>query len=230
MSIEKPNYYAILPANVRYDGALRPNAKLLYAEITALTNRQGFCTEGNAYFASLFELSKKTVSDLLSQLEKRGYIRVKVLRNAEKTVVGREIYIAEPILKNGDTSPYFSGDSPPKKAATPIPKKAAINKEDIINITKGRDVWYEYANGDDELLAALRDFELMRVKLKKPMTERARTLLLSELDKLAKDRQTKIDILYQSIVRCWTSVYPLKGGPAPEHAQGKPQSRRYEEW
>ena len=30
---EKPNYYAILSAEVRYDNRLRPNVKLLYAGI-----------------------------------------------------------------------------------------------------------------------------------------------------------------------------------------------------
>ena len=35
---EKPSYYAIIPANVRYDKRLTDKAKLLYGEITCLTN------------------------------------------------------------------------------------------------------------------------------------------------------------------------------------------------
>lgn len=32
---EHRSYYAIIPANVRYDKRLKPNTKLLYGEITA---------------------------------------------------------------------------------------------------------------------------------------------------------------------------------------------------
>lgn len=221
MSTEKPGYFAILPANVRYDEALRPNAKLLFAEITALSNKSGYCTAGNAYFAELFGLSKKTISELISQLETRGYLRVEVMRGERKEVVQRALSIVTPIPKNRDTSP--------EKTEDPIPKNVKENNTRIIN----KDVWAEYAGEDAELLSALRDFEVMRVKRKKPMTDRARKLLLAELDKLASDREIKIAILYQSIVRCWDSVYPLKtSGPAPEQAQpAKPTpSRRYEEW
>ena len=74
--MEKPSYYAVLPANVRYDERLRPNAKLLYAEITALCNKDGRCWATNNYFANLYKLHKKTISDLVSTLEKLGYLKI----------------------------------------------------------------------------------------------------------------------------------------------------------
>lgn len=34
--MEKPNYFAIMPASVRYDKNLKPMEKIIYSEITAL--------------------------------------------------------------------------------------------------------------------------------------------------------------------------------------------------
>lgn len=78
------------------------------------------------------------------------------------------------------------------------------------------DPWYDYAAGDKLLLSALRDFEVMRNKRKKPMTDRSRRVLAGKLDTLSGgDSKAKVALLEQSIVHCWDSVYPLKGEDAP---------------
>ena len=72
----QPNYYAIIPANVRYDKDLEPNAKLLYAEITALWQREGYCWASNAYFAKLYDVEIRTVRMWIESLKKKKYIVV----------------------------------------------------------------------------------------------------------------------------------------------------------
>lgn len=73
---KKPGYWAVLPAQIRYDPAIPPNAKLLYAEISSLTDVRGYCYAANAYFEKLFELSERTISRLIRTLADAGYIRV----------------------------------------------------------------------------------------------------------------------------------------------------------
>ena len=74
--MNKTNYYAILPSTIRYDENLKPNVKLLYAEITALCNMNGECFASNRYFAELYGKSKGTISGWVSDLVKAGYVKI----------------------------------------------------------------------------------------------------------------------------------------------------------
>lgn len=73
---EQPSFYSIIPATVRYDDSICPNAKLLYGEITALCNKQGFCWANNKYFADIYKTSIRTIQRWIEQLAKAGYIFV----------------------------------------------------------------------------------------------------------------------------------------------------------
>lgn len=89
---EKPSYYAILTADVRYHKNLTPNAKLLYAEITALENMNGRCFANNKYFADLYGVSKTSVSKWISQLESFNCIKtVYIYKEGSKEIDKRYI-------------------------------------------------------------------------------------------------------------------------------------------
>ena len=77
---DKPNYYAVIPAEVRYSEQLSPQAKLIYAEITALCNAKGFCYASNKYFADLYQISVITVSRLINQLIRHKFIDSELIR------------------------------------------------------------------------------------------------------------------------------------------------------
>ena len=71
---QQPNYYAIISAEVRYDKNLTANAKLLYAEVTALLNMNGECFATNKYFSNLYGKSVVTISKWIGELISNGYI------------------------------------------------------------------------------------------------------------------------------------------------------------
>ena len=86
---EKPNYYAVIPAQVRYSKELTPNAKLLYAEITALCNMNGKCTASTEYFCRLYEVSRVSIQKWLKNLEDNNYILILriVIRSILKNLI-----------------------------------------------------------------------------------------------------------------------------------------------
>ena len=70
-----PGYYAVIPADVRYDKKLNPNSKLLYGEITALCNKEGYCWASNSYFAELYGCTPQSISNWIQELISENYIR-----------------------------------------------------------------------------------------------------------------------------------------------------------
>jgi DNA-binding MarR family transcriptional regulator len=84
---ERPYYYAIIPAIVRYDKALHPNAKLLYGEITALLNFRNECDATDLYFSKLYELTEGQVSRLVKQLISRGYLTTEIRQKDGKRLL-----------------------------------------------------------------------------------------------------------------------------------------------
>ena len=81
---------------------------------------------------------------------------------------------------------------------------------------KQKDLFAEFANGDTKLLSALRAFDQMRTQIKKPMTERAKELLLAKLQTFPPRDWTAI--LDQSVMSCWQGIFPLGGDKAQRTA------------
>ena len=87
---EKPNYYAIIPADVRYDEKLKLGEKMMYGEITALSKKNGICYASNNYFAKLYNVSPQAISKWIKNLEKNNYISISYERDG-KAIIKRNI-------------------------------------------------------------------------------------------------------------------------------------------
>lgn len=205
---EQINYYAVIPANVRYDDDLPPNAKLLYGEITALCNQNGYCWATNKYFAELYGVSKVSISKWVKALEERGYITTELKRReGTKEIEHRYITILNEGIK--------------EKLNTPIKEKFKENNTSSFNTTLNKKKERK-KNGYDELLSSVEDESLrelyidyikMRKLIKAPMTDRALQMLINkvgELEPNSIERQKRL--LQTAIMNNWKSVYPLKEG------------------
>jgi hypothetical protein len=99
----KPSYFSIMTAEVRYDEELKPMEKILYSEITALSNKLGYCYASNSYFAKLYKVDKLTVSRWISNLVKKKYLYNDMTMTDSKTE--RKLFV------NLDSYIKYSGKS-----------------------------------------------------------------------------------------------------------------------
>ena len=176
----KPNYYGIIPSNVRYDKRLTPNAKLLYAEITALCNDKGYCWASNKYFADLYEVSTTSISKWISQLCEFKYITSEIIyKEGTKEILNRYLRLV--------TYPIE------EKLNTPIEEKLkdnnTINNNTINNNTINFDKLLSFLNSKTG-----RNFKIINEATKKKYKARL------------KEGYTKDDIL-NAIINAVNSEY-----------------------
>ena len=210
--MEKPNFYGIMPADVRYDKNLKPMEKILYTEITALTNSKGYCFATNSYFAELYDVHKNTVGCWISNLEKQGYIKtVLIYKNGTKEILERRIYInqksVDPVNEKIDTPQSKNCDPVNEKIDTPINKKIEDNNTRI-NITR-LILNNKYIYRSKEFIEAFESYKKMRKSIKKPMTGNSVKRMLKKLEKIGNE-ETAIKMLNQAEDKCWLDVYEIK--------------------
>lgn len=88
-----PSFFSILTADVRYSDKIKALEKLLFSEVTALSNKNGYCTAGNEYFSQVYGISERTVTRRLGKLAKAGFIKIVIEQNTDKgNGVIRKIY------------------------------------------------------------------------------------------------------------------------------------------
>lgn len=236
----KPGYYAVIPADVRYDDRIPPNAKLLYGEISALIGSDGFCFASNQYFADIYKVTPESIARLLSKLESAGYITRQLEKDGSGKVLRRKIFLDvstpdEQPLTNIVTTPQQNcGEGGNKKVKDTNTSITNIEKENIKEKGAGKrshltdeqlnalfiDWILKIAPADwtshekNGLYLALTAFYASReTKKQEPSrTAAAFTALSNRLLRYSEGRPTvMIDMLERATTAGWKSVYPIGG-------------------
>ena len=179
-------------------------------------------------FGTIFPCwSERTIQGALLKLEKAGLIQTARLSKDKRdrtkwytlTAEGREI--------SGIFERKNCAMQDAKKTLTDDAKTAPLNAQNL-HLPTRKETTSFYINKDNsteritertararascspELSEAMHDFEEMRRKMKRPLTEKAKEMILKKLAKLAGgDEEKEIAILHQSIMNSWQGVFPL---------------------
>lgn len=254
MDETRPAYYAIIPADVRYDDQIPPNAKLLYGEISALIGADGYCYATNEYFRSIYNFSDATITRLISELVKHGYIVRECVKDKTGQIVKRKLYLKvsvpeiQPPLNFEGTPPQYLGEGTLKnegetntsiykkenKKEKPKRKKADPPSEDFdplpLFVSWIQDHFGDSADKDarNALYLALVRFRDGRREIKKPIKSKAAvTALCNRLLRYGGNIPAMIDLLDTATSSGWQTVYPPKAAQA---AAPSAKPRRDEEW
>jgi uncharacterized membrane protein YheB (UPF0754 family) len=177
------SYYAIIPANVRYDKDLTPNAKLLYGEITALCNERGYCWATNAYFSNLYGVSNTSISKWVNSLVQKGYISSEIIyKEGTKQIESRYLRIVnEPIKEKLNTPIEENLNSPIEDKFKDNNTKIFNNKNN--NNTSNKGIYIRTA--DNDYLGTYKNIKLKENELAKLYEEYGERLTEDAIEHLS---------------------------------------------
>ena len=205
------------------------NKDVNYGEITQLDTKTN-CND-------LLQSKSQNCNDLLHQLSQNITVNCnKTLHN--KNIYknnNKNIYAQSKIDASNSLSQEDDTSNTKKEADTKVPtsekkKKSSSKKDRYAKDDYITDI--EVYTQNKELQEALLDFYQMRKQNKKPIsTARTTKRLLSKLDNLSDNDNTKIAIVNQSTDHCWQGFFELKNKEAAGNSQPQEvQPPAYKEW
>lgn len=210
--VEHNNNYTVMSNYHLKDKNLSLKAKGLLSMMLSLPDEWDFSVNG---LVAICKESKTAIQNTLKELEERGYL-VRTRIHDEK---GRIDYIYDifekahsPQTENLCTVNRCT-DNRPQLNTKELNTEESNTKEKKVSKTAKRqsyDEQIEAYTDNEDLRQALKAFIQMRKMIKKPLTDYALELILKKLDKLAKDDETKTEIVNQSVVHSWQGVFELK--------------------
>jgi hypothetical protein len=196
-----------------------------HADKKTLINNQAVLVKRGSFITSEVKLSERwkwdrgKVRRFLSMLQKDNMIIKTATSRLYITVsiVNYDIYqsATSEDVETTNLEPYntASNEQVTNKDSTSNAQVTNINKNDKEcnknSKNEKKDIIGDFT-ANEILKETIKDFMQMRVKIKKPMTEKALKLMLSKLNELTSNDNEKIQILNNSIENSWQGIFPLK--------------------
>ena len=167
-------------------------------------------------FSELFPyVSERQIKYALKHLREEEIIKV---GNYNKDTRDRTLWYAftekgETIVQNCPMESSFLSDTKVRNVRALPDINTDINTDNNNKKERKKTSYDEILNSmveDDDVKNTICDYIKMRKLIKKPMTDRAVTMLINKLYKLSNNKQIQIKILEQSILKNWTDIYPYK--------------------
>ena len=155
----KIGYYAIIPSTVLFNERIKANEKLLYAVITVLSNKEGYCYASNTYLGKLLKAQPHTISKWVSHLKSSGFLCLDIIKNDKGEIIQRRIYPNDTPYTINRTYPYSTDGT---EGMSP---KGQYNNIIDNNINKEKEIPKEFVNVDlNEINVALKRFDMLYPK------------------------------------------------------------------
>lgn len=134
--MNKPTYYTVLPAQVRYHKKLSASQKILYSEISTLSKKDGYCFASNAHLARLMDTSPRTIRRWLDSLKANNLIKMSY-QIKDKVVEQRKIFMVPleggtKMSRGEDTGVQGGGGLDVQYNSTSINKRYSVTDKIIL--------------------------------------------------------------------------------------------------
>ena len=228
--ISNSNYITIQGFMIN-DLDLKGNELIIYACIYGFSQAENQVFNGGLqYLAEWTNSTKQSVLKCLKSLIDKGFIG-----KYEKIINGIKVneYYSTRIDEGVNKVEYHSKkfNEGVNKVEYPIKQSLTGIKQSLTGIKQSlpNNIIYNNNNNNNnnnnisddnflkilslvskELQEPLKAFISMRKKLKKPLTPYALDLAIKKLNRLSSDEKVKIQIIEQSIEKCYLAFYPLK--------------------
>lgn len=240
--VHKTKDFTVMSNHHLRDKNLTLKAKGLLSVILSLPDDWKYSVAG---LAAICKEGTSAVKSALQELTDAGYVTVTKLY-PNQTETGRIEYVydiherPQATRKQGIENLPLESQQVENQAQLsteePSTDKSTTNNKKKEGKRAGYDEIIDSYTENGELRSALVEFVKMRKMMKKPLTNKALSLLLTSkrgLDGLASTDAEKIDIVNQTIMHSWQGFFPLKddGGskPAPQRRERTEEEKQDDE-